>query len=234
MAYCWAVLKPSWTFALLPWPQDDQSDHKIPSKSSGGDAEREWPLLHHRDCWPLKPKLTNLIHWFDFLFFFPFSHILCLIFPPISPQSSSSKRSLLPTVPPLEIKPPQWHHKTCIVTTLSPYLLLSTVEGTFSHFPFNMIMKTDFWLSDHLLLVTYPREIKTSYPIKRIYPSSSLAQWPFLGCVKLITTFQTLKKKITFKFNMKMCRMMKTHFGNPILVIKNRWKGCTKAKKIEN
>lgn len=31
-----------------------------------------------------------------------------------------------------------------------------------------------------------------------------------------------------------MCRTVRTNFGYPILVIKNRWKGCTKAKKIEN
>lgn len=165
----------------------------------------------------------------------PFLRVcFCWIFPPIFLQFSSSKRSLLPTVPPLQIKPPQWHHKNCIVATLSPYLLLSTVEGTFSHFPFNMIMKTDFWLTDHLMLVTYTREITTSYPIRGSTLHLLLPSGHFLDVLKINHHFKLWKKKITFKFNMKMCRTVRTNFGYPILVIKNRWKGCTKAKKIEN
>lgn len=126
----------------------------------------------------------------------PFLRVsFCWIFPPIFLQFFSSKRSLLPTVPPLQIKPPQWHHKNCIVATLSPYLLLSTVEGTFSHFPFNMIMKTDFWLTDHLMLVTYTREITTSYPIRGSTLHLLLPSGHFLDVLKINHHFKLWKKK---------------------------------------
>lgn len=194
LAYCWAVLKPSWTFALLPWPQDDQSDHKIPSKSSGCDAERE----RENDRCYIIAIVGHLNQFTDLISFFssPFLRVsFCWIFPPIFLQFSSSKRSLLPTVPPLQIKPPQWHHKNCIVATLSPYLLLSTVEGTFSHFPFNMIMKTDFWLTDHLMLVTYTREITTSYPIRGSTLHLLLPSGHFLDVLKINHHFKLWKKK---------------------------------------
>lgn len=139
----------------------------------------------------------NLTDQSSSLIWFPFFLPLFFVYPfaEFSLQFSSSKRSLLPTVPPLQIKPPQWHHKNCIVATLSPYLLLSTVEGTFSHFPFNMIMKTDFWLTDHLMLVTYTREITTSYPIRGSTLHLLLPSGHFLDVLKINHHFKLWKKK---------------------------------------
>lgn len=114
------------------------------------------------------------------------------------------------------------------------YFLLFIVEGIFFYFLFNMIMKIDFWLIDYLMFVIYIREITISYFIRGFIFYFFLFSGYFLDVLKINYYFKFWKKKIIFKFNMKMCRTVRINFGYFILVIKNRWKGCIKVKKIEN